>query len=78
MNQGENMLNKISMKKLLSKHMQEINNELTFQQREELVLEWLVEGLTTEEIASILHVQPEMVELITEFAIEHYKPAWAN
>ena len=78
MNQGENMLNKISMKKLLSKHMQEINNELTFQQREELVLEWLVEGLTTEEIANILHVQPEMVELITEFAIEHYKPAWAN
>ena len=72
------MLNKIGMKKLLSKHMQEINNELTFQQREELVLEWLVEGLTTEEIARILHVQPEMVELITEFAIEHYKPAWAN
>jgi len=37
-----------------------------------------VEGLTTEEIANILHVQPEMIELITEFAIDNYKPAWAN
>ena len=71
-------LNKVGMYKLLSAHMREVNNELTFQQREELVLEWLVEGLTTEEIASTLNVQPEMVELITEFAIEHYKPAWAN
>ena len=72
------MLNKVGMYKLLSAHMREVNNELTFQQREELVLEWLVEGLTTEEIANTLNVQPEMVELITEFAIEHYKPAWAN
>lgn len=53
-------------------------NDLTFQQREQLVLKLLVDGLSTEEIASILHVQPEMVELITEFAIENYKPAWAN
>jgi len=58
--------------------MQEVNNALTQNQREELVLKWLVEGLTTEEIASILNVQSKMVELITEFAIEHYKPAWAN
>ena len=79
MNQGENMLNKTGMTKLLSEQMDYvINNNLTFQQREELVLKWLVEGLTTEEIANILHVQPEMIELITEFAIENYKPAWAN
>ena len=72
------MLNKVGMKKLFSEQMDFVLNDLTFPQREQLVLEWLVEGLTTEEIASILHVQPEMVELITEFAIEHYKPAWAN
>lgn len=58
--------------------MQNVNNALTQNQREELVLKWLVEGLTTEEVANMLHIQPEMVELITEFAIEHYKPAWAN
>jgi len=69
---------KLQLKKFYQKEMQEVNNALTQNQREELVLKWLVEGLTTEEIASILNVQSEMVELITEFAIEHYKPAWAN
>ena len=79
MNQGEFLLNLTGMSKFLSEQMDYvINNNLTFQQREELVLKWLVEGLTTEEIANILHVQPEMIELITEFAIDNYKPAWAN
>tara|TARA_R110002020_G_scaffold31538_1_gene98200 strand:+ start:2809 stop:3027 length:219 start_codon:yes stop_codon:yes gene_type:complete len=72
------MLNKIGMKKLFAEQMDFVLNDLTFQQREQLVLEWLVEGLTTEEIANILHVQPEMINLISSFAIENYKPAWAN
>lgn len=72
------MLNKVGMKKLFAEQMDFVLNDLTFQQREQLVLEWLVEGLTTEEIANILHVQPEMVNLISSFAIENYKPAWAN
>ena len=72
------MLNKIGMKKLFAEQMDFVLNDLTFQQREQLVLEWLVEGVTTEEIANILHVQPEMINLISSFAIENYKPAWAN
>lgn len=69
---------KLQLKKYYQKEMDGVVNDLTFQQREQLVLKLLVDGLSTEEIASILHVQPEMVELITEFAIENYKPAWAN
>ena len=69
---------KLQLKNYYQKEMQNVNNALTQNQREELVLKWLVEGLTTEEVANMLHIQPEMVELITEFAIEHYKPAWAN
>ena len=65
--------------KLLSEQMDYvIYNNLTFQQREQLVLEWLVEGLTTEEIANILHVEPDMINLISNFAIENYKPAWVK
>ena len=69
---------KLQLKNYYQNEMQHVNKALTQNQREELVLKWRVEGLTTEEIASMLHIQPEMVELITEFAIEHYKPAWAN
>lgn len=69
---------KLQLKKYYQTEMDDVVNDLTFQQREQLVLKLLVDGLSTEEIASILHVQPEMVELITEFAIENYKPAWAN
>jgi len=68
----------LQLKNYYQEEMRNVNNALTQNQREELVLKWLVEGLTTEEVANMLHMQPEMVELITEFAIEHYKPAWAN
>jgi len=69
---------KLQLKNYYQNEMQHVNKALTQNQREELVLKWRVDGLTTEEIASMLHIQPEMVELITEFAIENYKPAWAN
>ena len=69
---------KLQLKKYYQKEMDDVVNDLTFHQREQLVLKLLVDGMSTEEIASILHVQPDMVNLISSFAIENYKPAWAN
>ena len=66
------------LQKYYQKQMDVLADDLTFRQREQLVLKLLVDGVSTEEIASILHVQPDMVNLISSFAIENYKPAWAN
>jgi len=72
------MASDIRLQKYYQKQMDVLADDLTFRQREQLVLKLLVDGVSTEEIASILHVQPDMVNLISSFAIENYKPAWAN
>ena len=72
------MATDIRLQKYYQKQMDILVDDLTFHQREQLVLKLLVDGISTEEIASILHVQPDMVNLISSFAIENYKPAWAN
>ena len=69
---------KLQLKKYYQTEMDGVVNDLTFQQREQLVLKLLVDGLSTEEIANILHVEPDMINLISNFAIENYKPAWVK
>tara|TARA_Y100000296_G_scaffold18972_1_gene22638 strand:+ start:1182 stop:1403 length:222 start_codon:yes stop_codon:yes gene_type:complete len=64
--------------KLFLTEIDNVNKSLTIQQREQLILNWLVEGLSTEDIAKLLHIQPELINQITNYAIENYKPDWVN
>ena len=51
---------------------------MTTQQREQFVLDLLVEGQSIEYIAKIIDRDPYFVKIISEFAIENYVPPWVK
>ena len=66
------------LQKYYQKQMDVLADDLTFRQREQLVLKLLVDGVSIADIATIVHCSPDTTQLIADVAIENYKPAWAN
>ena len=50
--------------------------QLTFKEREQLVLELLVEGVPIKNIAKLINCELDFVKTIAETAIENYVPPW--
>jgi DNA-binding NarL/FixJ family response regulator len=72
------MATDIRLQKYYQKQMDALADDLTFRQREQLVLNLLVDGISIADIATIVHCSPDATQLIADVAIENYKPAWAN
>ena len=54
-----------------------LENNLTYKQREQVVLALLTDGATTHEVADMLNMTLARVKLYATHAIENYKPSWA-
>ena len=66
------MLNKQGM------HNLQASQIVTLQQREQFVLDLLIEGQSIEYIAKIIDRDTYFVKIISEFAIENYVPPWVK
>ena len=64
------------MEKLLKIYLADA--KLTFKQREQIVLDLLVNGMSIDNIANLLDCVPNFVQLISEAAIENYVPPWVK
>ena len=64
------------MEKLLKIYLADA--KLSFKQREQIVLDLLVNGMSIDNIANLLDCEPNFVQLISEAAIENYVPPWVK
>jgi len=62
------------MEKLLKIYLEDA--KLTFKQKKQIVLDLLVDGMSVDEVANLLDIEPEFVQTISESAIENYVPPW--
>ena len=62
------------MEKLLKIYLEDA--KLTFKQKKQIVLDLLVDGMSVDEVANLLDIEPKFIQIISESAIENFVPPW--